>query len=400
MVPTNGQLFMLANGILGGLVVLTNFVLLPIILQMILYAATIIYIGSHLSLKLKETDPVTGEKQMGESMSQKDAMMFPIIGSVSLVTLYVFYKFLSPYWVNLLLTTYLSILGIAALAATISPVLERVVPIPAKVLDRKFHITFQLPGPLKRKEGPHDFRFTVLDIVSHVVSLLVAIAWLVTKHWCLHNIFAIAFSIQMISLVSLGRFQVAFILLSGLFIYDIFWVFGTDVMVTVAKSFEGPAKLVFPVSFDPWKQSILGLGDIVIPGIFIAMCLRFDQHLFEEGLEGAPVKKKDDVIDIHQGFHKVYFTSAMVAYCLGLATTGAVMFVFQHAQPALLYLVPFCLGALLLTAVIRREWSHVWTYKEEEDNKDDKKEATDADTAAEGTQDDNDESSMESKKSQ
>ena len=36
------------------------------------------------------------------------------------------------------------------------------------------------------------------------------------------------------------------ILLSGLFFYDIFWVFGNDLMVTVAKSFEAPIKLVFP----------------------------------------------------------------------------------------------------------------------------------------------------------
>ena len=26
--------------------------------------------------------------------------------------------------------------------------------------------------------------------------------------------------------------------LGGLFVYDVFWVFGTDVMVTVAKSFQ------------------------------------------------------------------------------------------------------------------------------------------------------------------
>ena len=29
-------------------------------------------------------------------------------------------------------------------------------------------------------------------------------------------------------MISLGKFVVAFILLSGLFIYDIFWVFGTE----------------------------------------------------------------------------------------------------------------------------------------------------------------------------
>ena len=36
------------------------------------------------------------------------------------------------------------------------------------------------------------------------------------------------------------------LLLCGLFFYDIFWVFGTPVMVTVAKSLDAPIKLVFP----------------------------------------------------------------------------------------------------------------------------------------------------------
>jgi len=64
-----------------------------------------------------------------------------------------------------------------------------------------------------------------------------------------------------------------------LFFYDIFWVFGTDVMVTVAKSFDGPAKIIFPIQFDPFRPSILGLGDIVVPGFFLSMTLRFDAFL-------------------------------------------------------------------------------------------------------------------------
>ena len=32
-------------------------------------------------------------------------------------------------------------------------------------------------------------------------------------------------------------------MLWGLFFYDIFWVFGTDVMVTVAKLADAPIKL-------------------------------------------------------------------------------------------------------------------------------------------------------------
>lgn len=43
----------------------------------------------------------------------------------------------------------------------------------------------------------------------------------------------------------LNNMSTGFILLGGLFVYDIFWVFYTDVMVTVAKSFEAPIKREF-----------------------------------------------------------------------------------------------------------------------------------------------------------
>lgn len=79
--------------------------------------------------------------------------------------------------------------------------------------------------------------------------------------------------------------------------------------------------------------AMLGLGDIVIPGIFIALLLRFDYSLKRQS--------------------KVYFHSTCVAYTLGLVATIAVMHVFKHAQPALLYLVPACLGTPLAIALIK-----------------------------------------------
>ena len=70
---------------------------------------------------------------------------------------------------------------------------------------------------------------------------------------------------------------------------------------------------------------MLGLGDVVIPGTFIALALRFDHHLSTKG--SAPVV-----------FVKPYFYGTLCAYFIGLITTMAVMHVFGKAQPALLYL--------------------------------------------------------------
>ena len=54
-------------------------------------------------------------------------------------------------------------------------------------------------------------------------------------------------------------------------------------MVTVAKSFDAPIKLVFPQDLlenglAAKNFAMLGLGDIVIPGIFIALMLRYDRR--------------------------------------------------------------------------------------------------------------------------
>jgi minor histocompatibility antigen H13 len=137
------------------------------------------------------------------------------------------------------------------------------------------------------------------------------------------------------------------------FFYDIFWVFGTDVMVTVAKSFDAPIKLLFPKSLwaAEYQFSMLGLGDIVIPGVFIALLLRYDHHRN---------------INLKQ-FSTPYFNNTMVGYFVGLATTIIVMHTFQAAQPALLYLVPTCIGASLGTAVILGDVSGLFAYSEEEE---------------------------------
>lgn len=51
--------------------------------------------------------------------------------------------------------------------------------------------------------------------------------------------------------------------------------------------------------------------------------------------------------------HNVYFYAGFIAYILGLIVTIGVMTYFKHAQPALLYLVPACIGLPLFVALIR-----------------------------------------------
>jgi minor histocompatibility antigen H13 len=191
--------------------------------------------------------------------------------------------------------------------------------------------------------------------IAFLLSCTIAAWYLKTKHWCANNVFGVCFSMSAIEQISLGSYKVGALLLVGLFFYDIFWVFGTDVMVTVAKSFDAPIKLLFLREFatsDTAAQfSMLGLGDIVMPGVFLSLLLRFDFRRSRPDFRPCT----DVQIRGSAPFVKTYFNVTIVAYTLGLVTTVLVMYKWGAAQPALLYLVPACLGASLLTALLRGE---------------------------------------------
>lgn len=63
---------------------------------------------------------------------------------------------------------------------------------------------------------------------------------------------------------------------------------------------------------------MLGLGDIVVPGIFVGMCLKYD------------VDRQIKKVKRFSEFDLSYFGWCFVGYTLGIVTTLAVMIIFQH----------------------------------------------------------------------
>lgn len=96
----------------------------------------------------------------------------------------------------------------------------------------------------------------------------------------------------------------------------------------------------------------LGLGDIVIPGIFTALLYRFD-HYIGHKKSGEPRKSR------------FYFYAVVIGYMLGLFVTMGIMHLYKSAQPALLYLVPACIIIPLFLALIRGEFKELWNYSED-----------------------------------
>jgi minor histocompatibility antigen H13 len=352
--------------------------LIPYVVHLLVLVTAILYAACHRSLNLLEEPLKEGEEGYDpdapgrDTMRQEDAYQFPIIGSVSLFSLYLAFKYLGQDLVNLLIGAYFGAVGCGALTMTLSPLLTSVAPSSMSQSNLGWKKSVKHPLPEWILESPLDLglKFSGAGLLAFGLSVgVIYIYFFQGKHWTLNNVLGICFCIQGIERFSLGTYKIGAILLTGLFFYDIFWVFGTDVMVTVAKGLEGPIKLLFPRSLIPHEEtgkidlSLLGLGDIVIPGFFLALLLRFDAHNAKVGT----VK-----INIHESFPKPYFHSALIAYVLGLMTTLYIMIRFNAAQPALLYLVPACLGSSFLCAVVRGEVKELLDYSEEEEEEEEK----------------------------
>lgn len=220
--------------------------------------------------------------------------------------------------------------------------------------------------PISAEDQEINFYFTRGDVLAYssAVSLSVLLTALdYTNNWLLSNVAGSALAIYGVAMLRLPSFKILIFLLSLFFFYDIFFVFGTDVMVEVATNVDIPMKLQVPnsASRETGKigLSMLGLGDIVLPGCAIALCLRFDLYNFHETHPRT---------EFHhlQRYRKPYFTTALIAYSIGLVITFAVVYKFQTGQPALLYLSPAIILAVLMTAAREGQLSEIWLYDEDE----------------------------------
>jgi hypothetical protein len=133
---------------------------------------------------------------------------------------------------------WLALLGVAALAKALSAVLDGLRPLIASV-NHSFSLqinrikSVKSPKALAAKKSSEEdnnssvfsANFDFLFLGCGVVAVLFTAYYVMTKHWIASNIFGEAFSISAIQLLDLDDFKTGMLLLSGLFFYDIFWVF-------------------------------------------------------------------------------------------------------------------------------------------------------------------------------
>lgn len=268
------------------------------------------------------------------------------------------------------------------------------------------------------------FEATVTGVVGLLLSCTVEGLYLKTNSTTLSNILGLAVCYSGFIWMSVTSFAIGTMVLVGLFFYDIVMVFYTPFMIAVATQVDAPIKLTYEAA---GRSSLLGLGDIVIPGIFICLALRFDlwRHYqskvtrVEENLETVSKEENDTTNDnitetptdaqlttvktayrtvkapfvdprgqwgnhiwttslrsLVSGqpaskvmpdvsFSKTYFHATLFGYLIGMLTTLVVLIVFKHGQPALLYLVPGVTGSAWLTGLFKGELKDMWKYTED-----------------------------------
>lgn len=463
--------------------------LLPTYLHVIFSAAISIYTGAHASLSIPSSAAKPSKDEHGEDeqedeseqemegLSPSDAIMFPVLAGSTLAGLYFLIKWLDDLTLlNKILNWYFSVFGVLSVARLLSDSMvvitsyafpttytaggeiwqissidrkakclttdesERCSPLPgifsalslpSKSAQAFWSLREIFTGRVRvrtylRNLGDVGFRIGLQSLGGFSLAVAGILYFnLVDKPWWLTNLLGLSFAYNALQMLSPTTFWTGTMILSTLFIYDIYFVFFTPLMVTVAKSLDIPAKLLFPRPAgprdEPGKQALamLGLGDIVLPGIIIGLALRFDLYLFylrkqshrdklellerpssaetlpkivdaedqysaKRGVQTELVKaeyitatggwgdrfwttrkaKGEEYTQIGGTFPKTYFQASMTGYILAMITTLAVMEIFGHAQPALLYLVPGVLGCLWGTAFFNGDISIMWNYTE------------------------------------
>eukprot|EP00798_Chlamydomonas_sp_ICE-L_P005127 gene5127-34933_t len=202
-----------------------------------------------------------------------------------------------------------------------------------------------------------------LDMISAPISIAICVVWVIWRNsdwsWLLQDFLGVSLMLLVLRTLKLNSVKVASVLLSLLFVYDVFWVFleplifgGESVMVVVAKGGSSqeflPMLLRVPrlVYRELGGYSMLGYGDVILPGILVAYTRRLD-------------------IDLHLPSCSFgnYFIPTCLGYCAGLMLTYcALLFSWfgDQGQPALLYLVPCTLGTVFLIAYLRKEVQVLW----------------------------------------
>jgi len=283
---------------------------------------------------------IAEDEPMVAYLGMREAVGFVVMASLALLVLFFFIRYL----IYVLLAIF-AIGGAQSVAAIATLCLADLFPSHNRLL-RYPHLP-----PMRL--------FTVLPILP-AFALGAVWLWYRAAWWSyvLQDVLGVCLLLSLQRVLRLPNIKISVVLLSLAFLYDIFWVFlsgyffSSSVMQTVAQGGSTgesvPMLLRLPrVQDELGGQTMLGLGDIALPGLLISYLLRFDYQMGYGWLRG-------------------YFGMSVVGYGAGLLLTYVALVVMRSGQPALLYLVPCTLYAVLAVAWWRGDVRQLWEGTKEE----------------------------------
>lgn len=323
---------------LVGIALMSHWQVIAYQVAIILTAGTCVLIGS---LRSKELSPLLrGEDEDSGCIERKEAIKLPIVASSCLLGCYFLVQNGWKSWIEVVASGYFTLIGVCAVKFFLKEALE---PALSLLPNTPYRTAWKPPFSHK----PLIFLCTFSDIFTYILSILLGCTYFFTQHSLLNNLFAISFSLYAIETTSLGNFVTAVIFLIGMCLYDGIWVQGTNILLTVLREIDVPIKLLFPmIQGETWTTdyAILGLGDIIIPGLVVALAYRLDYFL---------ACKKE-----HKGAPK-YFITALIGYLVGLS--GSLLVPWT----GLLCILPSLSIWLCLAAAYNHDFKAFQTYKEE-----------------------------------
>lgn len=177
-------------------------------------------------------------------------------------------------------------------------------------------------------------------------------------NWVITNVVLFCCLVAGIYGLQFGRFSHLAALLVALFVYDIYFVFRTPMMVAVATELQVPIKMLVPKlghSLRTPAYALIGTGDIVLPGAFLLFLMRFDLHMFYSRHPELP-------FHFARRTPSTYFITGVSSYAVGLLLTIIVLQITQHGQPALLYIVPSLLVGTLSVTFMRGDLNALFRF--------------------------------------
>lgn len=234
-----------------------------------------------------------------------------------------------------------------------------------------YYREFNNPGDINHKQQISNIYIDWIWIFSSVIGVSSsAMFYFFPSNWLILNLISFNITIWSISQINLKNLKTGILILLSLFLYDIFFVFHTDMMVTVAQNLELPVKILLPTDINKdtgtavsenamkFSFSLLGTGDVVLPGFFISLCYKYDiwrWHNLHEDEEFHLLRLP--------GYVGRYFVSSLMGYILGLLTCMIFLHWYQVGQPALLYIVPSVIITVLSVAYLSGDISEFWNFR-------------------------------------